>query len=40
MQVQENSGNNISGQSRDGNMYSDSPILEDQSTEHDNSVVS
>ncbi|WP_415311070.1 PKD domain-containing protein [Candidatus Nitrosocosmicus sp. FF01] len=40
IQVQENSGNNVGGQSGDDNMYSDSPILQDQSTEQNSSVVS
>ena len=41
IQVQENTGNNVGGQSgENGQMYSDSPIFEEQSTEQDSSVVS
>jgi hypothetical protein len=43
MQVQENSGNNVAGQSGNGNeenIYSDSPIFQEQSTEQDSSVIS
>lgn len=40
IQVQENSGNNVGGQFGDGNMYSDSPIHQVQSTEQDSRVVS
>lgn len=40
MQVQENTGNNVGGQSGNGQMYSDSPILQEQSTEQDSSVIS
>jgi len=41
-QSQENSGNNVGGQlgGDGGNMYSDSPILQGQSTEQDSIVVS
>ncbi len=42
VQVQENTGNNVGGQSGDGegNMYSDSPIHQDQSTKQGSRVVS
>ena len=41
IQVQENSGNNVGGQSGgDGNSYSDFPIFQGQSTSQDSSVVS
>ena len=41
IQVQENSGNNAGGQSGgNGEMYSDSPIFQGQSTKQDSSVVS
>lgn len=42
IQVQQNSGNNAVGQAGSGNgqMYSDSPIFQGQSTEQDSSVVS
>ena len=40
IQVQKNSGNNVGGQSGEGNMYSDSPIFQGQSTEQDSQVVS
>ena len=40
IQVQENSGNNVGGQSGDGVSYSDSPIHQGQSTNQDSSVVS
>jgi len=41
IQVQENCGNNAGGQaSGDGEMYSDSPIFQEQSTKQDSSVVS
>ena len=39
IQVQENSGNNVGGQSGDGETYSDSPIHQGQSTEQDSSVI-
>lgn len=38
IQVQENSGNIAIGQSGNGNMYSDSPIFQGQSTEQDSQV--
>jgi hypothetical protein len=37
---QENSGNNLAEQAGDGNMYSDSPIFQGQSTEQNSSVIS
>jgi YVTN family beta-propeller protein len=40
IQVQKNSGNNVGGQSGFGETYSDSPILQDQSTKQDSHVVS
>ena len=40
VQVQENSGNIAGGQSGAGNMYSDSPIFQGQTTEQDSSVIS
>ena len=40
VQVQENSGNIEGGQSGAGNMYSDSPIFQGQSTEQDSQVIS
>ena len=40
IQVQENSGNNVGGQSGSGETYSDSPILQGQSTKQDSNVVS
>jgi hypothetical protein len=40
IQVQENSGNNAVGQSRNGQMYSDESIFQRQSTSQDSSVVS
>ncbi len=40
IQVQKNTGDNVGGQSDDGNMYSDSPIFQGQSTSQDSSVVS
>jgi YVTN family beta-propeller protein len=40
IQVQKNSGNNVAGQSSFGGTYSDSPILQDQSTKQDSNVVS
>ena len=40
IQVQENSGNNAGGQSGLGGTYSDSPILQDQSTKQGSNVVS
>ena len=40
VQVQENSGNIAGGKSGAGNMYSDSPIFQGQSTEQDSQVIS
>ena len=40
IQVQKNSGNNVGAQSGFGGTYSDSPILQDQSTKQDSHVVS
>ena len=40
IQVQENSGNNADAQSDDGNMYSDSPIFQSQSSKQDSQVIS
>jgi hypothetical protein len=40
LQVQENTGNNVGGQSGNGNMYSDSPIFQGESTNQDSQVVS
>ncbi len=40
IQVQENAGNNVGGQSGFGGSYSDSPIHQGQSTNQDSSVVS
>ena len=39
IQVQENSGNNVSAQSGFGGTYSNSPILQDQSTKQNSNVV-
>ena len=41
IQVQENTGNNVGGQSgENGQLYLDSPIVQEQSTDQDSSVVS
>ncbi len=40
IQVQENTGNNVGRQSGLGNMYSDLPILQGQSTDQDSQVIS
>jgi len=40
VQIQENSGNNADAQSDDGNMYSDSPIFQSQSSKQDSQVIS
>jgi len=40
IQVQENSGNIVGGQSENGASYSDSPIYQGQSTKQESSVVS
>ena len=40
IQIQENSGNNVGGQSGFGGTYSDSPIFQGQTTEQNGSVIS
>ena len=40
IQVQENSGNSVAGQHGGGEIYSDSPIFQGQSTEQDTQVIS
>jgi hypothetical protein len=40
VRLQENSGNIAGGQSGAGNMYSDSPIFQGQSTEQDSQAIS